>query len=255
MSKEKSAENLTNKSSGNDFIRLNKYISNSGVCSRREADELIKAGLIKVNGVVVTEMGKKVSKEDTVVYKNKRIGFERHVYVLLNKPKGVLTTSSDESGRKTVLDFFKGKIEERIYPVGRLDKDSTGVLLLTNDGDLTKKLTHPSYKKKKIYHVYLDKALSKEDYEKLTEGIELEDGFMKFDDLQFPDSSQMNELGVEIHSGKNRIIRRMFEALEYKVVKLDRVYFAGLTKKDLKRGKWRFLSPQEISNLKRGTYE
>jgi 23S rRNA pseudouridine2605 synthase len=255
MSKEKGSKNRFEKPDEDEKIRLNKYISNSGICSRREADELIKAGLIQVNGDVVTEMGKKVSKEDTVVYKNKRIGFEKPVYVLLNKPKGVLTTSADELGRKTVLDFFKGKIQERIYPVGRLDKDSTGVLLLTNDGELTKKLTHPSYQKKKIYHVYLDKALSKEDYEKLVEGIELEDGFMKFDDLQFPNTSQMNELGVEIHSGKNRIIRRMFEALEYEVVKLDRVYFAGLTKKDLKRGKWRFLSPQEISNLKRGTYE
>jgi 23S rRNA pseudouridine2605 synthase len=243
------------KQDSGDSIRLNKYIANSGICSRREADKLITDGFIKVNGEVITELGKKVSKEDTVLYKDKKIGFEKLVYVVLNKPKGILTTASDELDRRTVLDFFKGKINERIYPVGRLDKDTTGVLLLTNDGDLTKKLTHPSFNKKKIYHVYLDKNIEQEDFDKLLNGLELDDGIMMFDDLQFPDATNLKELGIEIHSGKNRIIRRMFEALNYNVIKLDRVYFAGLTKKDLKRGKWRFLTQIEISNLKRGTYE
>jgi 23S rRNA pseudouridine2605 synthase len=239
----------------NDPIRLNKYIANSGICSRREADKLITDGHIKVNGQIVTELGRKISKNDVVLYKDKQIGFEKLIYVLLNKPKNVVTTASDESGRKTVLDFFEGKIMERIYPVGRLDKDTTGVLLLTNDGDLTKKLTHPSYNKKKVYHVFLDKVIKNEDMQKLLTGIELEDGFMKFDDIQYSDLNNKNELGVEIHSGKNRIIKRMFETLNYQVIKLDRVYFAGLTKKDLKRGRWRFLTQIEISNLKRGSYE
>ncbi len=236
-------------------VRLNKIIAGSGICSRREADKLITDGLIKVNGQVVNELGTKVSIKDTILYKDKKLEFEKHVYIVLNKPKGVITTVADEFERKTVLDFFKGKVNERIYPVGRLDKETTGVLLLTNDGELTEKLTHPAYNKKKVYHVFLNNELENEDFEKLIEGMELEDGFMKFDDLQFPDFNNKKDLGIEIHSGKNRIIRRMFEALNYEVVKLDRVYFAGLTKKDLKRGKWRFLSPIEITNLKRGTYE
>jgi 23S rRNA pseudouridine2605 synthase len=248
-------KNQINNLKNDDSVRLNKFIANSGICSRRDADKLISQGLIKVNGVIVKELGKKISKNDDVLYKDKKIGFEKLVYVLLNKPKGVLTTASDEFDRKTVMDFFKGKIDQRIYPVGRLDKDTTGVLLLTNDGELTKKLTHPSYNKKKIYHVFLDKDLKKEDFEKLLNGIDLDDGFMKFDDLQFPVESNIKEIGIEIHSGKNRIIRRMFEELNYQILKLDRVYFAGLTKKDLKRGKWRFLSQIEVSNLKRGSYE
>lgn len=236
-------------------IRLNKYLANAGICSRREADKLIENGFVKVNGKTVSEVGTKVKKSDTVKYKNKVIDFEKHIYILLNKPKGVLTTVSDDRGRKTVLDFFKNKIKERIYPVGRLDKDSTGILLLTNDGDLTKKLTHPKYNKKKIYHVFLNKELEKKDAESLVEGIKLEDGFMKFDTLAYPDPKSKKDIGIEIHSGRNRIIRRMFAELKYDVIKLDRVYFAGLTKKDLKRGKWRFLTQNEISNLKKGSYE
>ncbi|NPA68851.1 MAG: rRNA pseudouridine synthase [Chlorobi bacterium] len=236
-------------------LRLNKYLANAGICSRREADELIKNGLITVNGKTITELGTKVTKKDTVKYKNKIIGFEKNVYILLNKPKGVLTTVSDDRGRKTVIDIIGNKIPERIYPVGRLDKDSTGILLLTNDGNLTKKLTHPKYNKKKIYHVFLDKNLKKSDAEKLAKGIELEDGFMKFDAVAYPDPENKKDVGVEIHSGRNRIIRRMFAALGYEVLKLDRVYFAGLTKKNLKRGKWRFLTEKEISMLKRGNSE
>ncbi len=236
-------------------IRLNKYIANAGICSRREADRLISDGHVKVNNTVVTEMGYKAEKKDKIIVKGKLIHSEKPVYILLNKPKAVLTTASDDRGRKTVLDFFKNKIEERIYPVGRLDKDSTGVLLLTNDGDLTKILTHPKYNKKKIYHAFLNKDLIKEDAGKLVSGIELDDGFMKFDALAYPDPKSKKDVGIEIHSGKNRIIRRMFAKLGYYVVKLDRVYFAGLTKKDVKRGKWRFLTDREISNLKRGTYK
>ena len=236
-------------------IRLNKYIANAGICSRREADRLISDGHVKVNEKRVTEMGYKVKRSDSVKVKGKQIQSEKSVYIVLNKPKGVLTTASDDRGRKTVLDFFKNKIEERIYPVGRLDKNSTGVLLLTNDGDLTKKLTHPKYNKKKVYHVFLDKDLKKEDAEKMVSGIELDDGLMRFDALAYPDPKSKQDVGVEIHSGKNRIIRRMFAKLGYDVVKLDRVYFAGLTKKDVKRGKWRFLTDREVSNLKRGTYK
>lgn len=237
-------------------IRLNKYLANAGICSRREADKLITDGFVKVNGKIISELGYKVKRNDEVKYKNKKItGFEKPVYILLNKPKDVLTTVSDDRGRKTVLDFFKNKVTERIYPVGRLDRDSTGILLLTNDGDLTKRLTHPKYNKKKIYHIFLNKELEKKDAEKLIEGIELEDGFMKFDTLAYPDPKSKKDIGVEIHSGRNRIIRRMFAELGYNVLKLDRVYFAGLTKKDIKRGKWRYLSDREISKLKKGTYE
>ncbi|PID88207.1 MAG: pseudouridine synthase [Bacteroidia bacterium] len=244
-----------NKIKDPELIRLNKYIANAGICSRREADKLIINGLVKVNGKVATEVGSKVKRLDTVTVRNKKIKPERLVYVLLNKPKGYITTVSDEKNRKTVLDFFKGRIEERIYPVGRLDKNSTGVLLLTNDGDLTKKLTHPSYNKKKIYRVDLDTDFKKKDLEHLLRGIELEDGLMTFDELAFPDPENKKILGVEIHSGRNRIIRRAFEQLGYKVLRLDRVYFAGLTKKNLKRGRWRFLTEREISNLKRGSYK
>lgn len=235
--------------------RLNKYIANAGICSRREADKLIEEGHVMINNKVVTEMGFKVGRKDKVKVKGKLIHAEKSVYVLLNKPKGVLTVDSDKKGKKTVLDFFKGKIEERIYPVGNLDKDSTGVLLLTNDGDLTKKLAQPKKKKKKIYHVFLDKDIEKEDMEKIIAGAELEDGFMKFGSIEFPDPKHKNEVGIDMHSGKNRIIRRMFAHFGFEVVKLDRVYFEGLTKKDVKRGKWRHLTEREVSNLKRGTYE
>jgi len=240
---------------GDGLIRLNKYIANSGICSRRDADELIKDNQVTVNGKIVAEMGYKVTKTDTIKVSGQYIHFEKNVYIVINKPKGVLTTVSDDRGRKTVISILNKKVKERIYPVGRLDKDSTGVLLLTNDGDLTKKLTHPKYNKKKVYHAFLDKDLTKEDLEKLSKGAELEDGFMKFDALAFPDPKSNRDLGVEIHSGKNRIIRRMFAHFGYTVVKLDRVYFAGLTKKDIKRGRWRYLSDREITNLKRGTYE
>ncbi len=245
----------TKKSNSGEKVRLNKYLANAGICSRRDADKLITDGFIKVNGKVVTELGTKIKKTDTVKYKNKVVNFEKPVYILLNKPKGVLTTVSDDRGRKTVLDFFRNKIQERIYPVGRLDRDSTGILLLTNDGDLTKQLTHPKYNKKKIYRIFLDKDLEKKDADKLVEGIELEDGFMKFDTLAYPDPKNKKDIGVEIHSGRNRIIRRMFAELNYTVLKLDRVYFAGLTKKDIKRGKWRFLTQREILTLKKGSYE
>lgn len=240
---------------GDGLIRLNKYIANSGICSRRDADELIKDNQVTVNGKIVTEMGYKVKRTDTVKVRNELIKFEKNVYIVINKPKGVLTTVSDDRGRKTVISILNNKVKERIYPVGRLDRDSTGVLLLTNDGDLTKKLTHPKYNKKKVYHAFLDKDLEKEDLEKLSRGAELEDGFMKFDALAFPDSKSRRDIGIEIHSGKNRIIRRMFAHFGYTVVKLDRVYFAGLTKKDIKRGRWRYLSDREVTNLKRGTYE
>ncbi len=237
------------------LIRLNKYIANAGICSRREADTYIAKGHVKVNDKVVTEVGTKVSRKDKVKFKNKKVYFEKSVYIVLNKPKGVLTTVSDDRGRKTVIDIIKSKVPERIYPVGRLDKDSTGVLLLTNDGDLTKKLTHPKYNKKKIYHAFLDKELSKEKAEEIATGAELEDGFMKFDTLAFPDPKNKKDVGIEIHSGRNRIIRRMFSHFGFEVVKLDRVYFAGLTKKDITRGRWRHLTEREVSNLKRGSYE
>jgi len=240
---------------GDGLIRLNKYIANSGICSRRDADEIIKDNQVTVNGKPVNEMGYKVARTDTVKIKDKLIRFEKNIYIIINKPKGVLTTVSDDRGRKTVISILDNKVKERIYPVGRLDKDSTGILLLTNDGDLTKKLTHPKYNKKKVYHAFLDKDLEDIDLDKLAHGAELEDGFMKFDSLAFPDPKSKKDLGVEIHSGKNRIIRRMFAHFGYTVVKLDRVYFAGLTKKDLKRGRWRYLSEREVSNLKRGTYE
>ncbi len=237
------------------LIRLNKYIANAGICSRREADTYIAKGHVKVNDKIVTEVGTKVSRKDKVKFKNKKVYFEKSVYIVLNKPKGVLTTVSDDRGRKTVIDIIKSKVPERIYPVGRLDKDSTGVLLLTNDGDLTKKLTHPKYNKKKIYHAFLDKELSKEKAEEVVAGAELEDGFMKFDTLAFPDPKNKKDVGIEIHSGRNRIIRRMFSHFGFEVVKLDRVYFAGLTKKDITRGRWRHLTEREVSNLKRGSYE
>lgn len=238
-----------------NLIRLNRFIAASGICSRRQADEFIKAGLITVNDKLVTELGVKVGPDDEVKYNGERIKDEKKVYILLNKPKDYVTTLEDPHAARTVLDLVKHACKERIYPVGRLDKNTTGVLLLTNDGDLTKKLTHPKYNKMKIYHVTLDKSLKGIDMQKISDGINLEDGFIKADDISFVDPTDKSQVGIEIHSGKNRVIRRIFESLGYKVRKLDRVYFAGLTKKNLPRGRWRFLTDQEISILKMNSYK
>lgn len=232
-------------------VRLNKYIANAGICSRREADDLIRAGAVSVNGKIVTEMGYKVKPGDIVNYGGQTIRQERKVYILLNKPKDYITTAVDPQKRKTVLELIKGACKERVYPVGRLDRNTTGLLLLTNDGELTKKLTHPASNIKKIYHVVTDKNVSKQDIIKLTEGFRLDDGFTKADSAAYVETAESKkEIGIEMHSGKNRIVRRMMEHLGYKVVKLDRVVFAGLTKKDLPRGRWRFLSEKEIGMLK-----
>jgi len=235
--------------------RLNKFLSNSGVCSRRDADELIKSGQITVNGEVVTELGTKVSPKDEVKYRGKKISKEQKVYILLNKPKDVVTTVRDKHAEMTVIDIVKDACPERVYPVGRLDKNTTGLLLLTNDGELTKQLTHPSFKKKKIYHVQLDKNLTQTDMQKIADGLQLEDDFIVPDAISFVEESDKSQVGIEIHTGQNRIVRRIFESLGYRVKKLDRVYFAGLTKKNLPRGKFRFLTPFEISVLKRKSFK
>jgi 23S rRNA pseudouridine2605 synthase len=240
---------------GQELVRLNKYIAASGICSRREADDLISAGLVSVNGKPITQLGTKVSPGDDVRYNGVRLKNERKVYLLLNKPKDYVTTTDDPKERKTVMILVKSACSERIYPVGRLDRNTTGVLLFTNDGELAKKLTHPSHNKKKIYHVFLDRAFSAGDMKKLAEGLQLEDGFIQPDALSYASKENKREVGLEIHSGQNRIVRRMFEHLGYRVVKLDRVYYAGLTKKDLPRGKWRFLSEKEINRLKMNAYE
>ena len=237
-------------------IRLNRYISMSGICSRREADEFIASGEITVNGVVVTELGSKVMPNDVVCYNGKQIENEKKVYIVMNKPKGFVTTLDDPHADKSVMDLVKNACTERIYPVGRLDKNSVGVLLLTNDGDLAKRLTHPTYEKKKIYQVSLDKHLTRADMEQMILGITLEDGDIAADDICYVDDPKMkNAVGIEIHSGRNRIVRRMFEHMGYHVGKLDRVYFAGLTKQKLKRGEWRFLTDKEVAMLKSGSYE
>lgn len=236
-------------------MRLNKFIAHSGICSRREADDLISAGLVTVNDEVITELGSRVKRGDSVKYNGERIRSEKKVYILLNKPKDFVTTNDDPEGRKTVLDLVKSAGNERVYPVGRLDRNTTGVLLLTNDGEMASKLTHPKYNRKKIYHVFLDKPLLEEDYEKVAKGLELEDGFIKPDAVDFVKPDSKSELGIEIHSGKNRVVRRIFETLGYHVARLDRVYFAGLTKKNLSRGKWRFLTEKEISMLKMSAFE
>ena len=236
----------------NDLVRLNKYIANAGVCSRREADKLIESGAIKVNGKVVTELGTKVKTGDKVQYGEQILSTEKPVYLLLNKPKDFITTTDDPQERKTVMDLVKRACKERIYPVGRLDKNTTGLLLFTNDGELAKKLIHPSHQIKKVYHVILEKPLTKNDMLKIAGGLELEDGKADVDKIAWVEPEKdKREVGIELHSGKNRIVRRIFENLNYKVYKLDRVMFAGLTKKDLPRGKWRFLSPREVSLLKR----
>lgn len=236
-------------------IRLNRYLSNAGICSRREADEYIKAGLVKVNGVVITELGTKVQPTDEIKFNNEAIKIENKVYILLNKPKDYVTTTDDERGRRTVMELIRGACREKVFPVGRLDRNTTGVLLFTNDGEMAAKLTHPKFSKKKIYHVFLDKKIKKEDMDKLVEGINDGDDFLRADVVSFVDPTDKTQVGVEIHTGQNRVIRRMFEALDYKVVKLDRVYFAGLTKKGLPRGRWRFLTPTEINMLKMGAFE
>ena len=235
-------------------VRLNKFIANSGLCSRREADTFISTGLVSVNGTIITEMGVKVKTEDDIRVNGQRIKGEPKTYIVMNKPRGFVTTMSDEHAEKSVMDLIAGQCEQRVYPVGRLDKATMGVLLFTNDGELTEQLTHPSYNHKKIYQARLDKNLKKPDMEKLVEGIELEDGLMQVDMISYIDNDE-KEIGLEIHSGRNHIVRRLFEALDYKVMKLDRVYFAGLTKKNLKRGQWRFLSQEEINMLKTGFYD
>jgi 23S rRNA pseudouridine2605 synthase len=235
-------------------IRLNRFIANSGICSRREADEIIKQGMISVNGKRVTDMGVKVAHEDDIRYKGKRLSAEKKVYILLNKPKGYVTTVEDPHAEHTVLDLIGDSCRERVYPVGRLDKDTTGVLLLTNDGELTGKLIHPKYKRRKIYHVFLDKNVTNNDLFKLAEGIQLDDVTVMADAVSYADPEDKSQIGIELHSGQNRVIRKMFESLGYRVKKLDRVYFAGLTKKNVQRGKWRFLTEKEISMLKRGIF-
>ena len=235
-------------------VRLNRFISQSGVCSRREADEFILAGVVTVNGQVVTELGTKILPTDEVRFNDERLQGEKHVYIVLNKPKGYVTSLEDPHADKTVMDLLKDACTERVYPVGRLDKNSLGLLLITNDGDVTRQLTHPSYRKKKIYQVTLDKPLTRADMDTLTEGITLEDGDIFADEVAYA-SEDKKTVGVEIHSGRNRIVRRMFEHLGYSVQKLDRVYYAGLTKKNLKRGDWRFLTKDEVMRLKTGQYE
>ena len=239
----------------NEPIRLDKFLANAGICSRREADEFIAAGVVSVNGEVVTELGTKIKRTDEVKFHDEPVSVERKVYVLLNKPKDCVTTSDDPQERKTVMHCVKDACKERIYPVGRLDRNTTGVLLLTNDGDLASKLTHPKFLKKKVYHVYCDKNVTKADLDQIAAGITLEDGEIHADAISYASETDKKQVGIEIHSGKNRIVRRIFESLGYKVVKLDRVYFAGLTKKGLKRGDWRFLTEMEVNMLRMGSFE
>lgn len=236
-------------------VRLNKYLANAGICSRREADEFIQAGVVSVNGQVVTELGTKVLRTDDIRFHDQKVSMKKKVYVLLNKPKDCVTTSDDPQQRKTVMDLVKNACPERIYPVGRLDRNTTGVLLLTNDGDLASKLTHPKFLKKKIYHVFLDKKVTAHDMQQIATGITLEDGEVHADAIEYASATDKSQVGIEIHSGKNRIVRRIFESLGYRVVKLDRVLFAGLTKKNLRRGDWRFLTEKEVDMLRMGAFE
>lgn len=236
-------------------VRLNKYLANAGICSRREADEFIQAGVVSVNGQVVTELGTKVLRTDDIRFHDQKVSMEKKVYVLLNKPKDCVTTSDDPQQRKTVMDLVKNACPERIYPVGRLDRNTTGVLLLTNDGGLASKLTHPKFLKKKIYHVFLDKKVTAHDMQQIATGITLEDGEVHADAIEYASATDKSQVGIEIHSGKNRIVRRIFESLGYRVVKLDRVLFAGLTKKNLRRGDWRFLTEKEVDMLRMGAFE
>ena len=236
-------------------IRLNKFLANAGVCSRRDADKYIEAGVVKVNGEVVTGLGTKILRTDEIRFHDNPVKMEKKVYVLLNKPKGYVTTSEDPQNRKTVMDLVQHACRERIYPVGRLDRNTTGVLLLTNDGELATKLTHPKFLKKKIYHVTTDKNVTAADLAQIAEGITLEDGVIKADSVEYAHPTDKKQVGIEIHSGKNRIVRRIFESLGYHVVKLDRVFFAGLTKKNVKRGDWRHLTEKEVNMLRMGAYE
>ena len=236
-------------------VRLNKFLANAGVCSRREADAYIQAGVVSVNGVVVTELGTKVKRTDEIKFHDQNVSLEKKVYVLLNKPKDYVTTSDDPQQRKTVMDLVRNVCPERIYPVGRLDRNTTGVLLLTNDGDLASKLTHPKFLKKKVYHVYLDKNVTAHDMQQIAEGITLDDGDVHADAIEYAHPTDKSQVGIEIHSGRNRIVRRIFESLGYRVVKLDRVQFAGLTKKNLRRGDWRFLTEKEVDMLRMGAFE
>ena len=239
----------------NESLRLNKFLANAGVCSRREADDFIMAGVVTVNGEVVTELGTKVKRTDEVKFHDQLIKLEKKVYVLLNKPKDCVTTSDDPQQRMTVMDLVKGACPERIYPVGRLDRNTTGVLLLTNDGDLASKLTHPKFLKKKIYHVFLDKKVTAHDLQQILDGVQLEDGEVRADAVEYADEHDKSQVGIEIHSGKNRIVCRIFESLGYRVVKLDRVQFAGLTKKNVRRGDWRYLTEKEVDMLRMGAFE
>ncbi|MDD2961997.1 MAG: pseudouridine synthase, partial [Muribaculaceae bacterium] len=239
----------------NEPVRLNKFMANAGVCSRREADELIVKGLVTVNGTPVTELGTKITAADIVEYQEKVVTLESKCYILLNKPKDCVTTSDDPNGRLTVMDLVKNACQERIYPVGRLDRNTTGVLLLTNDGELASKLTHPKYIKKKIYHVWTDKNIAEDDMQRIADGIELEDGPIHADAISYVSEVDKKQAGIEIHSGRNRVVRRIFESLGYHVTKLDRVYFAGLTKKDLPRGRWRYLTQEEVNFLKQNSFE
>ncbi|MCI7154199.1 MAG: RNA-binding S4 domain-containing protein [Prevotella sp.] len=239
----------------NEPLRLNKFLANAGICSRREADEFIQAGVVSVNGEVVTELGTKIKRTDEIKFHDQPVTLEKKVYVLLNKPKDCVTTSDDPQQRKTVMDLVKNVCPERIYPVGRLDRNTTGVLLLTNDGDLASKLTHPKFLKKKVYHVFLDKNVTAHDMQQIAQGIELDDGEIHADAIEYASDTDKSQVGIEIHSGKNRIVRRIFEHLGYRVVKLDRVQFAGLTKKNLRRGDWRFLTEKEVEMLRMGAFE
>jgi len=238
-----------------ELIRLNKYLASTGICSRREADEFISAGLVSVNGKLVTELGVKISPGDLIKYNGETLREEKKVYILINKPKDYITTVEDPHAKKTILDLIKGACKERVYPVGRLDRNTTGVLLLTNDGELTKRLTHPKFEKLKIYHIQLNKNLKGGDLEKISTGIRLDDGLIKADAISYPDPADKSQVGIEIHSGRNHIVRRIFEYLGYEVIKLDRVYFAGLTKKNLHRGEWRFLSEKEVNMLKMNAFK
>lgn len=235
-----------------NLIRLNKYLADAGICSRREADRLIESGVVQINGKTITQLGTKVSPGDRVQYGGQTLKREKLQYILLNKPKGFITTVDDPQNRRTVMTLVENACKERIYPVGRLDRNTLGLLLFTNDGELTKKLTHPRFNVKKIYHVFLDKALKIEDLESIAKGIELEDGLIKPDEIAYISrENDKKQIGIELHSGRNRIVRRIFENFGYKVLKLDRVFFAGITKKDLPRGKWRMLKEEEVNLLMR----
>lgn len=236
-------------------LRLNKFLANAGICSRRDADKYIEAGVVSVNGVVVTELGAKVLRTDEIKFHDNLVKMEKKVYVLLNKPKGYVTTSEDPQNRKTVMDLVQNACPERIYPVGRLDRNTTGVLLLTNDGELASKLTHPKFLKKKIYHVTTDQNVTAADIQQIADGITLDDGQIKADAVEYAHPTDKKQVGIEIHSGKNRIVRRIFESLGYHVTKLDRVYFAGLTKKNVRRGDWRYLTEKEVQMLRMGAFE